>query len=159
MIRPTKQEDRPKIMNILKSVGVFSAEEIAVAEEVLDAYLEFHEESGYWIYSSVDEHGALKGYICVGPTAITQGTFDLYWIAVDPSWQSRGVGSELLSYAESQIREKGGRLIVIETSSQPTYEPTRRFYTNHGYSGLARIRDYYRIGDDLIIYGKYLKEG
>ena len=46
---------------------------------------------------------------------------------------------------------------MIETSSKDKYAPTRHFYQRLGYVENARIRDFYRLGDDLLIYGKYLK--
>ena len=157
-IRPAQRGDRLAIEKLLRNVGVFSEPEIGVGLEVLDAYFTLGAESGYWVETAVDVHDAVVGYVCYGPTPATQGTFDLYWIAVDASGQARGIGSRLLRSAEDAIKEKGGRFIVVETSSQPSYEPTRRFYAAHGYTDLARLRDYYKVGDDLVIFGKYLKE-
>jgi ribosomal protein S18 acetylase RimI-like enzyme len=75
---------------------------------------------------------------------------------VKPSAYRRGIGASLNAHAERLIRSKGGRLVIAETSSQAKYENTRRFYVNQGYSQLARVRDYYRVGDDLVVFGKYL---
>ena len=70
--------------------------------------------------------------------------------------QGRGIGGLLNAHAENLIKNRGGRLVIAETSSQPRYEKTRRFYATHGYSELSRIRDYYKVGDDLAVFGKYL---
>jgi GNAT superfamily N-acetyltransferase len=96
------------------------------------------------------------GYYCVGPTPATEGTFDLYWIAVDAAAHGRGFGGALDAHAAELIRSMGGRLIIAETSSQPRYEKTRQFYLHHGYQEVARIAGYYRPDDDLVVYGKHL---
>jgi len=89
---------------------------------------------------------------------LTDGTYDVYWIAVDPDMQGQGIGSELLNFAEDDILRHKGRLITIYTSSQEKYTPTRDFYLKRGYDEGARIRDYYRPGDDLVVYVKQISE-
>ena len=119
-------------------------------------YLSVAGQKDYDLWSSVDDSGGVTGYYCIGPTPMTSGTYDLYWIAVDPAYHSRGIGKELLAHAENNVQSHGGRLIVAETSSKPSYDNTREFYIRNRYLEAARIKDYYRTGDDLVIYGKYL---
>ena len=140
---------------MLIETEVFSKQEIEIALELIDIALTKPQQRDYIIFSCVEE-GEVLGYYCVGPTPATQSTFDLYWIVVKPSAQARGIGGELNMHAENLIRKEKGRLVIAETSSQPRYEKTRTFYLKHGYSELSRIRDYYKIGDDLVVYGKYL---
>jgi len=109
-----------------------------------------------YLINVYDDGGAVLGYYCIGPTPATAGTYDLYWIAVRPSAQGRGIGGALTRHAEDLVKSLRGTLIIAETSSQPRYGHTRRFYASHGYNELARIRDYYRVGDDLMVFGKYL---
>jgi ribosomal protein S18 acetylase RimI-like enzyme len=98
-------------------------------------------------------------YACFGMIPLTRGAYDLYWIAVHPDHQARGVGRALLRHCEQVIAAQGGRLIVVETSGRPDYEPTRRFYEKTmAYAAAARIRDFYQPGDDKIVYVKYLGE-
>jgi ribosomal protein S18 acetylase RimI-like enzyme len=134
---------------------VFTGEEVAIALELIDAATGGTEQKDYLV-RVYEEEGKVAGYYCIGPTPATEGTFDLYWIAVDPACHGRGVGSALDEHAAALARERGGRLLVAETSSRPHYEPTRRFYAGRGYAELARIRGYYRADDDLVIFGKYL---
>lgn len=157
-IRPLHEKDRDAVHTILQEAQMFRDDEIDVAIEVIDEYLENTKESDYWSYVAVDEKERVAGFAIVGPNPITIGTYDLYWIAVEQSQQRRGVGRELIMYAENCVNERKGRLIIAETSSKPTYLRTRNFYKQQGYSELAHIRDYYDVGDDLIIFGKYLKE-
>ncbi len=155
-IRPTIREDHDALLEILKSTGNFTEEEIKIADELLNSYFAHSLDSGYWTYTAVNDK--IGGYICYGPTPLTLGTFDVYWIAVDPTMQGEGIGSEMLNFAEDDISRHNGRLITIYTSSQEKYSPTRNFYLKRGYHEGARIRDYYRPGDDLVIYVKQISE-
>ena len=98
----------------------------------------------------------VRGYVCVGPTPMTDGTFDLYWIAVDPDEQGRGLGRQLLAAAEGEVRARGGRLVLIETAGHDAYAPTIRFYERSGYTLVSRIADYYRVGEDKLVFEKRL---
>jgi ribosomal protein S18 acetylase RimI-like enzyme len=155
-IRLLRREDKEPIENLLRATDVFSEEEIDVAIELIQICLEDEHQKDYEIFSSVDGEQRVTGYVCIGPTPSTQGTYDLYWIAVSPAFHGTGVGSELLRFVEEHIRAKGGRLLIAETSSTPKYEKTRAFYERKGFERRASIKDYYRPGDDLVIYGKYL---
>jgi len=96
------------------------------------------------------------GYTCYGPRSLTSGTFDLYWIAVDPTARRGGVGRKLLAATEEAIRKLGGRLMILETSGMQTYVPTRNFYLNTGYTLEATLKNFYKEGDDLVIFTKHL---
>lgn len=103
-----------------------------------------------------DRDGTLVGYICYGPTPMTEDTFDLYWIASAPEVRGQGVGAALVSAMEGDLRRRNGRLIRVETSATEAYGPTRGFYASMKYGEEARIRDFYKVGDDLIILTKRL---
>jgi len=149
------KKDKPALMTLLRGLREFKPAEVAVAEEVIDSYLADPAGSGY--NTLVTQDGpAITGYICYGPTPLTKGTWDVYWMAVSAEKQGKGVGGALLAYAEDRIKEAEGRLIIIETSSQPDYEKTRRFYSNHGYEAIARLPDFYAPGDDKLILQKRL---
>jgi len=148
--------DKPALMALLRSLPEFKPAEVVVAEEVIDSYLADPHGSGYHVFVA-EADSAIAGYICYGPTPLTEGTWDIYWMAVSAEKQGKGVGGALLAYAEDKIREAGGRLIIIETSSQPEYEKTRRFHLSHGYEVIARISDFYAPGDDKLILQKRLR--
>lgn len=156
IIRKFLEKDRAQLLNLLNDTQAFTPTEIEVALELVDIYLTKTDQKDYDIYSASDNDDTLLGYICIGPTPLTIGTYDLYWIAVRTDQQGRGIGKKLINFAESKVKENNGRLILIETSSQEKYEKTRRFYESVGYQLLSRIKDYYKIGDDLLVYGKYL---
>jgi GNAT superfamily N-acetyltransferase len=143
------------LMKILRDTPEFKPAEVAVAEEVMDSYLLNPGGSGY--HALVAQDGpAVRGYICYGPAPMTESTWNIYWMAVSAQNRGRGTGRALLTGAEDRIKEAGGRLIIIETSSQTGYEKTRRFYLNHGYEVIAGLPDFYAPGDGKIILQKRL---
>jgi len=103
-----------------------------------------------------DRGGQLVGYVCYGPTPMTEDSYDLYWIASAPEVRGQGVGAALVSGMEGDLRRRKGRLIRVETSATEAYGPTRGFYASMKYGEEARIRDFYKVGDDLIILTKRL---
>jgi ribosomal protein S18 acetylase RimI-like enzyme len=153
-IRPLRPSDVAPLHALLIETNVFTAEEISIALELLHAVIDNPQHQDYVI--RVYDDGEVLGYYCVGPTPATASTFDLYWIATKPSVHGKGIGRVLQAHAEELIRSRGGRLVVAETSSTSRYNKTRDFYLKAGYEELARIRDYYRMGDSLVVFGKYL---
>jgi ribosomal protein S18 acetylase RimI-like enzyme len=151
-IRPTHAEDFAAIRAISSAVGVFSDEEVATVDELLDAYSTLGaERSGYHFLSAVD-HDGIVGFACYGPRAITNGAYDLYWIVTDPAAGRRGVGGRMLAAVETIIAAQNGRMIIAETSGRADYFHTRQFYVKYNYVAEAQIRDFYAPGDDLVIY-------
>ena len=159
-IRALEPRDRSRIEKMVVSSGKFNDVEIAIALELVDEALREGEKSGYIfvVLGGVKDRGSAFGYACYGPTPLTQGTFDLYWIVVDPAAQRRGCGRRLLEYVERDVVQRGGRMLLIETSSQESYRATIRFYERSGYHLAARIRNFYRSGDDKLIFQKELDE-
>ena len=124
-----------------------------MAEEVIDSYLHDSVQSGYYVLIA-ENSSHVAGYVCYGPTPLTESTWDIYWIAVTPEKQGKGVGSTLMEAAEKSIKGLGGRLAIIETSSIASYEKTRRFHIRQGYEMVARVPDFYAFGDDKLIMQK-----
>jgi len=155
MLRPMVKADRQPVLELIRATGFFTPDEVKVAEELIDIYLQQPDQRDYFIVVVVNEQGRVAGYMTYGPTPLTEGTWDLYWIAVSPADQGKGYGQQLVRWLEEEVRKRKGRLIIIETSSQPKYEPTRKFYEKLGYAEVARIPDFYRPGDDRVIFGKY----
>jgi len=155
-LRPVGREQRGPLERLTAATGLFRPEEVAIAVELLDDALAGDDDYRF-LGAYADE--VLVGYACWGPTPGTTGTFDLYWIVVDPVWQGRRVGTQLLTAVERQLAADAGRLIVVETSSRAQYAPTRAFYEHRGYAEAARLPGYYALGDDLVIYLKDLTHG
>lgn len=151
--RPLVARDREAVEKILERVGNFSEQEQKIALELIDTWLKSGEASDYLCWVVVDD-GGVRGYVCVGPTPLTDGTFDLYWIVVDPSAQRLGYGDALIELAENEARARGGRLLLIETASHDAYAPAIRFYERAGYVLVSTIRDFYRKGEDKLTFAK-----
>jgi ribosomal protein S18 acetylase RimI-like enzyme len=155
-IRQMIKKDRKTILDMIVETEMFTTAEVDVAMELVDIYLNNKNQKDYNIVVAEEENEVL-GYACYGPTPATEGTFDLYWIVVNPAHQNMGIGKKLLHYVEKKVFEAGGRLLVIETSSQQKYIPTQKFYINNDYKISAQIKDFYKPGDDRIIFTKYQK--
>ena len=151
--------DRSGVFRILESAGNFTPEEVGTALELIDEWLELGEHSGYLTYVLEDQgevESKVWGYVCFGPTPLTESTFDLYWIAVDKAKHRSGVGKKLLKFAEEEVMRRGGKLLLVETSSQETYGGTIAFYEKTGYDLVGKIKEYYKPGDDKLIFVKRL---
>lgn len=156
MIRPMRSQDKPVVLDIVRATGMFTPAEFEVAEELIDVYLDRSDQKDYRIEVVENERAETVGYMTWGPTPLTEGTYDIYWMAVSPGEQGKGRGKALVRWLEEELRRQNGRMILIETSSQPRYEATRRFYVNLDYKEVARVPDFYKPGDDRIIYAKDL---
>jgi GNAT superfamily N-acetyltransferase len=151
-LRHLTAADRARIEEITRAVRRFREDEIPVALEVFDAAVRLDSDGSYTVLGA-EQDGRLCGWICWGPTPCTLGTYDLYWMAVDPAVQGTGLGTALLSEMERRLAGIA-RLIVIETAGRPDYEPTRAFYQSRGYDPVSRIPDFYAPGDDQVVFVK-----
>jgi ribosomal protein S18 acetylase RimI-like enzyme len=155
-IRPFRKEDIEPLVELVEATSVFREEEVAVARELMEIVAEDEDQKDYVIATYADADGTIRGYYCAGHTPMTEATYDLYWIAVDPTVHGKGIGNELLHHCEEYVRRQGGRLIIAETSSMEKYSKTRLFYKHQQYTEASRINDYYAPGDGLVVYIKYL---
>lgn len=153
-IRPLISKDRERLQAMLIGTRVFTDEEIGVAMELIDIVIRDVNQKDYKIACAVNGDDQPIGYICYGPVPMTQGAFDLYWIAVAPGFQGQKIGSGLLDFLEEKVRRLDGRMILADTSSIPSYEKAQEFYLKKGFQEVARIADYYWKGNDRITYCK-----
>ena len=164
-LAPMRAEDRDRVSELLTATHAFAEGEIGVALELFDVGVGGRAcrpepsdgpapaiaDLDYEFVGAYDDAGQLAGYACFGPTPATDGTYDLYWLAVDPSAQGQGTGCALVRWVEQQLATRGARLLVVETSSRADYADTRQFYARSGYAETATVRDFYAPGDDRII--------
>lgn len=160
-IRAAEKGDRARIHEILVSTARFTEDEVNCAVELVDIFLD-KPDKGDYVVSVLDDPDSgqrrmVQGYVCYGPTPLTDRVYDLYWIAVDPKQQGQGIGQMLLRFVENEVRREKGRMLLIETSSKESYGPTLRFYQRSGYDEISRIKDFYRIEDDKVIFCKKLE--
>jgi len=153
MLRELRANDLPALERILAATDAFTPAEVAVAMELLEIVINDPKQHDYEV-AVAESGGKVAGYVLFGPVAATVGSFDLYWIAVDPAAQGSGVGQRLMEHVEAQARQRGGRMVCLETSSQGGYSRTRSFYERAGYILESCIRDFYKPNDDRLTYVK-----
>ncbi|WP_206816887.1 GNAT family N-acetyltransferase [Chroococcus sp. FPU101] len=154
MIRPATPDDKKALMAIASVIGLFSQQELEELGAMLAEYFDDHLGSDhFWI---TYEDSQPVGVAYYAPEPFTYGTWNLYFIAVHPDRQGEGLGGKLLHYVEQMLTARGERILLVETSGRPSFERTRAFYRKNGYDEEARIREFYKAGDDKIIFRKAL---
>jgi acetoin utilization deacetylase AcuC-like enzyme/GNAT superfamily N-acetyltransferase len=147
--------DPERIRHLVTITGFFNPQEIEVAAELVQTRLDKGEAGGYF-FLLAEQYGRLVGYTCYGPIACTQSSFDLFWIAVHPDFQRRGLGRRLIKDSETLIAKAGGQRIYVDTSQRTEYASTRAFYESCGYRQEGVLHDFYAPGDGKMIYCKVL---
>lgn len=152
-IRRMIEADQKQIQDFLERIDTFSKEEVKLAMELAHASLQ-PGHTDYRVLVAVREPRVV-GFVCFGPTPLTQGTFDLYWVATEPELRGQGIGSALVAAMEAELRRQQVRIVRVETSAVEAYGPTRSFYANLQYREEGRIVGFYRPGEDLIVLTKH----
>lgn len=155
-IREVIKADREALSAIIMETENLSGEERDCAHELIDIYLSDPLQKDYFFITAIDA-GSPAGYACYGKRPLTDAVYDLYWILVDAGKRNRGIGNMLLRRAEEDSKKKGARMMVAETSGLPAYKPARCLYEKNGYTEEARVRGFYKPGDDLVVYVKRLR--
>jgi len=155
-IGPLSPSDRRGLEAALRSDDTFTANEIAVALELIDDAID-NDKSDYWVRVARDDADAeIAGYICFGPTPMTKSTYDLYWIVSHTNHRGKGVAGTLIRAMETELKGLSATAIRVETSQTEGYGAARTLYAKYDYPETARFKDFYRPGDDLIVYYKRL---
>lgn len=147
--------DEARIQALVERTGFFSPAEVEIAAELVRETVWRGEEAGYW-FTLAEQARELLGYCCYGRIPCTLESYDLYWIAVAPEAQGRGLGRDLMARAEAQIHHLGGTRVYVDTSGRAQYQPTRAFYEGLGYVEQAVLSDFYAPGDAKVVYAKRL---
>ena len=143
--------DPDTIELIIRSSGFFYEDEIPVARELAEETLKHGNVSGYKFVFAESE-GLTVGYAAYGFIDGTDGSYDLYWIAVDDKLRGKGIGKSILEQVMAVVKLEKGRQLIAETSSLSKYQPTREFYLRQGFTMVATVPDFYRVGDDKVFF-------
>ena len=157
LVRETLDADRGALVSIIERTASLTGDERECAAELLDTYLTQPEQTDYFFITALKD-GFPVGYACYGDRSLAQGVYDLYWIVVDERMKGAGVGRALLGRTEEILLSLNARMIVAETSGLPAFEAARGFYLKCGFLEEARIRDFYKPGDDVVFYVKRLTQ-
>ena len=150
-VKKFSREDKEAVVDIILRTKNFNEMDKDVAIELIDHYLDFDDDE--YLIESLFENKQIIGYVCYGEASLTVGTYEVYYIAIDENYQGKGFGKYLMNEVEKRLKGKA-RMILIETSSDDTYIATQKFYEKLGYKEVVRIKDFYKIGDDKIMYEK-----
>lgn len=155
MIRPANPDDTAAVMAIARASGLFRPDELDAVGQILASHFAGELGPGHrWMLFDDEDGPAAVAYYA--PEAFADGVWNLYLLAAHPAQQGGGRGAALVRAAEDDVRGRGARIMLIETSGLERFARTRRFYLNCGYHPEARIRDYYGAGDDKIVFWKAL---
>lgn len=153
-LRGLEPRDRSALEALIRGTQMFYPPEVDVALELID--LGLTPGGGGYEFVVAERDALAVGYACWGLNPMSDGVHDLYWIAVDRALQKSGVGRALLAHVEQRVRDAQGRSLMIETGGKASYQPTRAFYLACSYREIARVEDFYRVGDDKVMYFKKL---
>ena len=151
-IRPIQLSDTDDLKLVLDSCELFPSE---LLDEMIYDYLNNPETEDIWFTATSDEIPVALGY-CV-PEKLTEGTYNLLAIGVSKDEQGKGIAKEMMHYIEQLLKDKGARILIIETSSDDAQFPARSLYNKIGYQQEAIIRDFWNEGEDKIVFWKRVK--
>jgi len=154
--RDVRIADAEAVRRLVTATNFFHAAEIEIAVELVEETLANPQTGDYHFLFADDGGVGVVGYSCFGPIPLTLGSWDLYWIAVDPACQGTGLGRRLLRESEDLARTAGAEQFFVDTSGRPQYAPTRGFYERCGYHAVAVLDDFYAPGDAKAVYCRRL---
>ena len=151
-IRPVKPDDLPALKIVIDANELFPSD---MLDEMISDYFHTKDNNDYWF--TYDDGKPIAIAYCA-PERMTEGTWNLYLIAVHPDYQRSGLGSSMLHHIEQRLAARGERVLLVETSGLESFEGTREFYRKCGYNKEAKIREFYQAGEDKIIFRKSLTD-
>jgi ribosomal protein S18 acetylase RimI-like enzyme len=155
MIRLTTPDDTIALIALAAASGLFDPNQTDDLAQMLDKHFSDKDETqDIWL---TDYDNEPVGIAYIAPERMTEGTWNLYLIAVHPDRQKQGRGKALLGYVEQMLMERGERILLVETAGTDDFEYVREFYRQNGYEQEARIREFYTAGVDKIVFRKALK--
>ena len=94
----------------------------------------------YLVYTIVEDRPVSIGYCA--PERMTEGTYNLYALAIHKDYQGIGIGKEMMIYVEELLRDMNVRILIVETSGKSEFERTRKFYEKCNYLKQAIIPEF-----------------
>ncbi|MEM6610126.1 MAG: GNAT family N-acetyltransferase [Pseudomonadota bacterium] len=150
IIKATSNDDISGLRAVLDRTELFPSEMLT---KMLAPYLAGETEA-FWLTCHND--GEPVGLCYTVPEDLADGTWNMRALAVRPDLQGKRLGAALVHAAEQHLKDKGQRILIVETSGTDAFALTRKFYAQNGYEEEARIRDFWADGDDKVIFRKAL---
>jgi ribosomal protein S18 acetylase RimI-like enzyme len=151
-IRPVTPNDIPVLKKVIDANGLFPSD---MLDDMISDYFDNDNSSDFWL--TYADHEPITIAYCA-PEKMTEGTWNLYLIAVHPECQGEGLGTSMVRYIEQMLKKRGERLLLVETSGLAEFDRTRAFYRQCGFDEEARIREFYQAGEDKIVFRKSLTD-
>ena len=156
MIRSVWRSDTAAVVALTVASELFPEEEAGIVEGMLGEYFAGRQAEGHTcVVDEVD--GDLLAVAYCEPVVATDRTWELTMIGVRRDLHRQGRGAGLLRHVEEDLRSRGQRLLLIQTSALPGFARARAFYLALGYDEEARVRDYFEAGDDMVLFRKALR--
>ena len=149
-IRPMTPQDVAGLVPVLDATGLFPADML----DGMTAPWRADPASALWLVAAGKD--GVAGFCHARPEALTEGTWNLPALAVHPAAQRQGIAAALVCSAEAALRDRGGRLCIVDTAGTPDFAAARRLYARLGYAEEARIRAFWAEGVDKVTYAKRL---
>ena len=150
-IRMIQQDDIADLKQVLDSIELFPS---SMLDEMIAEYLNNPQSEEIWFTATENDKPISIGFCA--PEKLTEGTYNLYAIGVRNNIQGIGIGSKMMTFIEDRLREDGHRVLIVDTSGTEDFALTRNFYKKLGYHQEAVIRDFWKEGDDKVIFWKKL---
>lgn len=150
MITKTTKEHKEELQRILTASGQFDADSITYTLEALDNHLE-NPDSEIWFTALENEP---VGFAYCAPEPVTSGTWNLLMLWTKEGYEGKGFGRSLVSAVEAELKNRGARLLIVETSQLPEFETARAFYEKYGFTFEAEVENFFAEGDNKLIYTK-----
>ncbi len=149
-IRTAQPSDRDAIASIAAATDLFP---VAMLDSMIAGYLEGTSRD-IWLVADVGNE--THGFAFCEPERMTEGTWNLLAIGVRPERQRCGIGAALTKSLEQILREARARVLIVETIGTPAYARAQAFYEREGYVVEARIREFWDVGCDKLVFWKHL---
>ncbi len=146
-IRKVEKKDISELKAVLDSSELFPSH---LLDAMISDYLNNEKSTDMW-FTTIDQGKPISIGYCA-PERLTEGTYNLYAIAVHKNQQGNGIGKKMMEYLENELRKNGNRILIVETSGKPEFELTREFYIKCDYTKQAVIPEFYEKGDDKIVF-------
>lgn len=154
-IRAATPQDAAAIAAIAVDSTLFGPDDVEVVTGMMAAYFDGRQAEGHGCVVLDGDDGP-RAVAYFEPAEVTDRTWYLTMIAVRRAHQGSGLGGRLMHHVEDDLRRRGERLLLVETSGTPAFDATRNFYRGLGYREEARVRDYYADGDDMVVFRRAL---
>lgn len=147
-VRAMRRDDLDGVRLVLDSTGLFPS---SMVDEMAEPFLSGNAQHLWLVAVSEDQ---TFGFAYCEPERMTEGTYNLLAIAVSADRQRSGIGAALIRCVENDVRDRNGRILLVETSTDPDQDGARAFYLKDGFTEEARIRDFYAPGQTKVVFWK-----